>query len=154
VAASAFFLHALPWGRAVYAVGSSPSAARLAGLPTRRIVVAAFVISGVCAGIAGFLSAARFGYVGPDSGSGLELQSIAAAVVGGVAILGGGGGPLGAALGALLLGMIANALAILAIPGTYLEAITGVAILAAIVIQFALRDGNVLRRSKPRGGRP
>ena len=128
-------------GRSLYAVGSNSAAARLIGLPTGRVMMAAFVASGVTAGIAGFLVAARFGYVGPDTGTGLELQSIAAAVIGGVAILGGSGSAIGAALGALLLGAIANALAVLNVPGVWLQAITGLFILGAIVLQSVMGQG-------------
>ena len=131
-------LRFLALGRAVVAVGSSPTASRLVGLPTGRLVVAAFMLSGVTAAIAGFLTGARFGYVGPNTGAGLELDSIAAAVIGGVGILGGTGSPVGAALGALLLGMIANALAMLTVPGVWLQAMTGLFILAAIVLQWLL----------------
>lgn len=122
-------------GRHLYAVGSNAGAARLTGLAVGSVTLTAFATSGIAAGIAGFLIGARFGYVGPDTGNGLELQAIAAAVIGGVGILGGLGSPVGAALGALLLGMIGNALAVLAVPGIWLQAITGLFILAAIVLQ-------------------
>jgi rhamnose transport system permease protein len=84
--------------------------------------------------------------VGPVTGQGLELQAIASAVIGGVAILGGRGSPLGAALGALLLAAIANALAVLNVPGVWLQAFTGMFILAAIALQSALGTGGGVRR--------
>ena len=141
------FLRLTPGGRYLYAVGANPGAARMIGLPAGRVVMAAFVASGIAAGIGGFLTGARFGYVGPDTGNGLELQSIAAAVIGGVAILGGSGSAVGAAFGALLLGMIANALAVLTVPGVWLPAITGLFIIGAIALQSLLARRRPYSRS-------
>ena len=84
-------LGGLKWGRWVYAVGSNPDAARQAGLPVERVVLGAFVASGALAGLAGFLFLSRFGTITVNAGNGLKLQSVAAAVVGGVNIFGGSG---------------------------------------------------------------
>jgi rhamnose transport system permease protein len=140
--ATGLALRHLAVGRYLYAIGSNADAARLIGLPVGAVTAAAFTASGVAAGVAGFLIAARFGYVGPDTGTGLELQAIAAAVIGGVGILGGSGSPVGAALGALLLGMIGNALAVLTVPGIWLQTITGLFILGAIVLQAIIGAHN------------
>jgi ribose transport system ATP-binding protein/rhamnose transport system ATP-binding protein len=142
-------LRHLAAGRYLYATGSNADAARLIGLPVGAVMIAAFEASGVAAGIAGFLIGARFGYAGPDTGTGLELQAIAAAVIGGVGILGGSGSPVGAALGALLLGMIGNALAVLTVPGIWLQAITGLFILGAIVLQAAISAQNARAHRLP-----
>src|SRR5262249_48171242 len=75
-------------GRAVYATGSDPEAARLAGIRPRRVIFAVFVVMGALAGLAALLNAVRFGDVDPNAGQGLELQVIAAVVVGGVAVTG------------------------------------------------------------------
>ena len=93
-------------GRELYAIGSNPDGARLAGVRSDRRVLTAFVLAGALAGLGGVLFAARFGTVDATAGTGYELTVIAAAVVGGVAIFGGTGSVYGAALGALLLGTI------------------------------------------------
>ncbi len=94
-------------GRELYAIGSNPEGARLAGVRSGRRVLTAFVLSGMLAGLGGVLFTARFGTVDATAGTGYELTVIAAAVVGGVAIFGGTGSVYGAALGALLLIAIA-----------------------------------------------
>ena len=87
----AWALRNLAAGRAVYATGSDPEAARLAAIRPRRVVFGVFVIMGALAGLAALLNAVRFADVDPNAGTGLELQVIAAVVVGGVAISGGRG---------------------------------------------------------------
>lgn len=100
----------LPYGRRLYAIGSNPDAARIAGFPSQRIVFVAFVLCGALAGLAGFMFLARFGNVTVVAGLGLELQAIAAAVVGGVSIMGGTGSAVGALLGATLIGVLEQSL--------------------------------------------
>lgn len=119
-------------GRELYAMGSSPQAARRAGIPVGRRTVAAFLVSGALAGLAGVLFAARFGTVDAAAGSGYELNVVAAVVVGGVAVFGGSGTVWGAALGALLLTTIGSSLAVLSINQFWQQAIVGGLILLAI----------------------
>ncbi|WP_327639139.1 ABC transporter permease [Kribbella sp. NBC_00482] len=119
-------------GRELYAMGSSPHAARLAGIPVGRRTVGAFVVSGGLAGLAGVLFAARFGTIDAAAGTGYELNVVAAVVVGGVAVFGGSGTVWGAALGALLLTTIGSALAVLEINQFWQQAIVGALILLAI----------------------
>jgi rhamnose transport system permease protein len=119
-------------GRELYAMGSSPQAARLAGIPVGRRTVGAFVVSGGLAGLAGVLFAARFGTIDAAAGTGYELNVVAAVVVGGVAVFGGSGSVWGAALGALLLTTIGSALAVLEINQFWQQAIVGALILLAI----------------------
>ena len=95
-------------GRELYAIGSNPEGARLAGVRSDRRVLTAFVLAGALAGLGGVLFTARFATVDATAGTGYELTVIAAAVVGGVAIFGGTGSVYGAALGALLLGTITS----------------------------------------------
>jgi rhamnose transport system permease protein len=97
-------------GRDLYAIGSNPQAAALAGIPTVRRVVAAFVVSGALAGLSGVLFLSQFATVAATAGVGYEFLVVAAVVVGGVAIFGGSGTVIGAALGALLLNTINQAL--------------------------------------------
>src|SRR5690606_35400844 len=103
VLVTGWYLASYRSGRELYAMGSDPDAALLSGIPVGRRLFAAFVANGAIAGLAGMLYAARFGTLDAVVGTGLELQVVAAAVVGGVAIFGGSGTVYGAAIGALLL---------------------------------------------------
>ncbi|MFD5316302.1 ABC transporter permease [Streptomyces sp. NPDC127098] len=135
-------------GRELYAIGSEPTAARLSGIPVGRRVFGAFVASGALAGLAGVLHAARFGTVDATVGTGLELQVVAAAVVGGVAIFGGSGSAYGAALGALLLTTIGSSLAVLRVDPFWQQAVVGGLILAAIGLDRLLAARVAGRRSR------
>ncbi|MFD4192643.1 MULTISPECIES: ABC transporter permease [Amycolatopsis] len=119
-------------GRELYAMGSSPQAAELAGIKVGRNTIAAFLVSGALAGVAGVLFAARFGTIDAAAGNGYELNVVAAAVVGGVAVFGGSGTVWGAGLGALLLTVIGSSLAVLDINQFWQQAIVGALILLAI----------------------
>ncbi|PNY79810.1 ABC transporter permease [Deinococcus koreensis] len=123
-------------GREYYALGSNREAAVLAGIDVTRRTLSGFVLSGAIAGVAGVLYLARFGTVDATAGTGLELQVIAAAVVGGVSIGGGVGTLFGAGVGALLLGVMGSALVTLRAPGFYQQAIQGALLLAAISIDI------------------
>jgi rhamnose transport system permease protein len=119
-------------GRELYAMGSSPQAAELAGIKVARNLLGAFIVSGALAGLAGVLFAARFGTVDAAAGTGLELNVVAAVVVGGVAVFGGSGTVWGAGLGALLLTVIGSSLAVLDINQFWQQAIVGALIVLAI----------------------
>lgn len=140
-------------GRELYAIGSQPDAARLSGIPVGRRVFGAFVLNGALAGLAGVLYAARFGTIDATAGTGLELQVVAAAVVGGVAIFGGSGSAYGAAIGAVLLTTIGSSLAVLRINPFWQQAVVGALILAAIGLDraLALRVASRLRGRNLRG---
>jgi rhamnose transport system permease protein len=147
------YLHWYRGGRELYAIGSEPTAARLSGIHVGRRVFAAFVTSGALAGLAGVLYAARFGTIDAAAGTGIELQVVAAAVVGGVAIFGGSGSVYGAALGALLLTTIGSSLSVLRINPFWQQAVVGALILAAIGLDriLAARTAARLRRASSRG---
>jgi rhamnose transport system permease protein len=137
VIVAAYWLRQTRSGREVYAVGDNPEAARLAGIPTARIVFTAFVLSGALAGLGGVLYTARFAQVDSSAGLGLELTVVAAVVIGGTSTLGGVGGVLGTLIGCILLGTINNSLILLSNPGTaqfWQRAVYGVIFLAAIVV--------------------
>lgn len=138
VVAVGYYLHAHRGGREMYAVGSDPDAAVLYGLAVRRRVLAAFVLSGALAGLAGVVHAARYGTVSSGAGTGIELEAVAAVVIGGVAIFGGSGTVWGAAIGAMLLVTIDRALPILGIPDFWQRAVVGVLIISAIVLDRVL----------------
>jgi rhamnose transport system permease protein len=135
-------------GRELYAMGSSPQAAELAGIKVARNLLGAFVLSGALAGLAGVLFAARFGTVDASAGTGYELNVVAAVVVGGVAVFGGSGTVWGAALGALLLTVISSALAVLDINQFWQQAIVGALIILAICADrlVAVRIARSLRK--------
>jgi rhamnose transport system permease protein len=138
VLVAGLYLRSYSSGRELYAVGSNPEAARLSGIPVGRRVFWAFVTSGALAGLAGVLYAARFGTLDANAGLGSELNVVAAAVVGGVAIFGGSGSVYGAALGALLLTVIGAALPVLGVSPFWEKAAVGLLILAAIGLDRAL----------------
>src|SRR5579859_57909 len=129
-----YWLHASRTGRQLYAIGSNPEAARLIGLRSGLLVFGAFAISGLLSGLAGVLWGARFATVNATAASGLELQVIAAVVVGGVNIFGGSGKISGAMLGAIVLGTIDNSLSFLRVSQFWLQAIDGAAILIAVTL--------------------
>ena len=107
-------LHFTDIGRNIYAVGGNATAARLAGIPLNRYIIGVYMLSGIVAALAGILLTARTGSGQPTSGSqGLELQSITAAALGGVALQGGRGTIVGTILAVILLGVLENGLIIL-----------------------------------------
>jgi rhamnose transport system permease protein len=131
----------LNFGRQFYASGSNPEAAELVGLPTRRIIFTAFTLSGGLAGLAGFMFLARFGNITVEAGRGLELQVVAAVVVGGVNIFGGSGTIIGAMLGAVMIGTLEQSLFRLQINEFWRDAILGLLILLAVA-----SDAVILKR--------
>jgi rhamnose transport system permease protein len=126
-------------GRAFFAAGGNPTAAVYAGINVGRTQFIAFCISGAVAGLCGYLWASRYTIAYVDIASGFELSVIAACVIGGVSISGGLGTVAGAVLGALFLGVIKNALPVIHISPFWQLAISGVAILGAVVVN-ALRE--------------
>jgi rhamnose transport system permease protein len=139
-------------GRSIYAVGSDEEAARLAGIDPRRVTLAVFAITGALVGVAAVLNASRFTAVPSNAGTGLELQAVAAVVVGGTAITGGRGTVVGTLLGVLLLGTIGTAMTYAGINPFWTKAIQGLIILAALVADAALArlalDGNSSGRAR------
>jgi rhamnose transport system permease protein len=139
VGVTAYCLRVFRSGRELYAIGSNPEAARLAGIPTGKRVFTAFVLCGGVAGIAGVLWAATYGTVDSTAGYGYELTVVAAVVVGGVNIFGGSGTVVGAACGALLLATINQALYVLGISSFWDPAIDGLLIIVAIALDHWIR---------------
>ena len=132
VAAGAFVLTRTRFGRYVYAIGGNEEAARLSGVPVRAVKLAAYAISGACAGIAAVLLVGQLRSGGPDAGMLYELNAIAAAVIGGASLLGGIGTAWGALLGALLIGVLNNALDLQGVPAFWQEIAKGGIILLAV----------------------
>lgn len=127
------------WGRNVFAVGGNRRASRLAGLPTDRVRFLSFVLVGVFVGIASIIYLGRAGSVQTNTGTGLELQVVAAVVIGGTSISGGRGSTLAALTGAVLIGVILNGLILLGVPGIWQDAVLGALILLAVATDVLRR---------------
>src|SRR5205085_9626199 len=134
--AAAFALRALPFGRYVLASGGSPAAARLAGVPVRRVTIGVYAACGLLAGVAGLLEAARLGASdGAKIGLNVELDAIAATVVGGSALAGGRATVLGTVVGALVMQVIATSFNMLLVPYAWSLALKAAIILLAVFAQ-------------------
>ena len=129
---ASFFMRSVRPARDLYAMGSNPPASELAGIPVARRTFFAFLASGAVSGLGGAILLARFHSADSNSGLGLELNVIAACVVGGVAIAGGVGTPYGALIGALLLQSIAQALGALGVSQFWQLAVNGTLLISAI----------------------
>ncbi|WP_397420148.1 ABC transporter permease [Protaetiibacter sp. SSC-01] len=152
LAIAGWFMYTQRQGRELYAIGSDPAAAHLYGLKVTQRVLAAFVVAGALAGLAGVLYAARYGTVSSQAGSGWELDAVGAAVIGGVAIFGGSGTVWGAAIGAYLLLTINRALPVIGVQDFWQRAVVGVLILGAIVLDrvLAVRASRRLTEARDR----
>jgi ribose transport system permease protein len=120
-------------GRYAYAIGSNPEAARLSGIPIRRYLTSVYVISGALAGFGGMIAASRVNSGQPNFGIGLELDAIAAAVIGGASLFGGQGTVVGTLIGAFLVALIRNGSVLLDINTFYQQVIIGVVIWLAVL---------------------
>lgn len=133
-------LRRLRAGRRLYAIGSNPDAAQQAGLAAPRLIWMSFIGAGSLAGLAGFMFMIRAGTISATAGSGLELESVAAAVVGGVSIFGGSGTMYGAFLGAILIDTLELSLVrMTAVSEFWRDAALGVLILLAVVLDATLQ---------------
>jgi ribose transport system permease protein len=142
VVVTAFVLRRTVFGRYIYAVGSNPESARLAGVPVTRVLVAVYAIAGLLAAVGGVLFMSRLNAGIPTGGTGYELNAIAACVIGGASLFGAKGGAYGAAAGALIVGTLNNGGNLLAINAFYLQIIIGALILIAVAFdQFQSRRG-------------
>ena len=119
-------------GRYAYAMGSNPEAARLSGIPIRRYLTSVYVISGALAGLGGMIAASRVNSGQPNYGIGLELDVIAAAVIGGASLFGGQGTVVGTLIGAFLISLIRNGSVLLDINTFYQQIIIGIVIWVAV----------------------
>ena len=135
-------------GRDLYAIGSDRAAAAVYGIPVAKRVFTAFVVNGALVGLGGVLYASRFNSVGATTGAGMELDIVAACVVGGVAMTGGVGTAYGAAIGALLLTTMTSALTAVGVDKFWQKAVVGALILIAIVVDrvSSMRRHEALRK--------
>src|SRR5215468_5094183 len=133
-ALTGFLLRWTRWGCHVFAVGGNEKAARLTGVPVRRIKISVYVFSAVIAGIAGVLMAGWLGGVTQNLGEGAELRVIAATVIGGANLMGGSGTALGGVVGAALIEVIRNSLTLLGISTFWQGTFIGSCILIAVAL--------------------
>ena len=145
-----FVLSRTTFGRSIYAVGGNPVAARLSGIRSDRIIISAYLISGICAAIGGLMISARLEAGAATAGIGLELTVISAVVIGGVSLFGGEGNFGAVMLGVILLGIVQNAINLLNVPPNYDYVVSGLVIAAAAsldVFRRNIAEAGLRRRS-------
>lgn len=140
--AFSLLLHRHRFGNHVFATGGNRAAATAIGIDTKRVKIIAFAIAGGMAAVAGILATVRVGSVQPGQGAGLELQAIAACVIGGLSLQGGRGSVAGIFLGVLLIHTITNILLLLRAPGFYLDMF-----IASLIVIAAIFNHLVQRRA-------
>jgi rhamnose transport system permease protein len=150
VAVMAVVITRTPLGRAFYAVGGNPTAAVYTGIDVGRTRFVAFTLAGALAGLSGYLWVSRYAVAYVDIAGGFELDIIAACVIGGISIAGGIGSVGGAVLGALFFGVVKNALPVINISPFWQLAISGGAIILAVVFNARAerRTGRLILRNR------
>jgi len=142
-------LRYLAFGRYLYAIGGSPEAARLTGVPTRRTLFIAYAISGLAAALAGVMTASRLGVGAPTAGGLANLDAITAVVIGGTSLMGGIGGAVGTVFGALLLAVLSNLMNLIGISPFDQQTVKGAVIVLAVLLAMqATRKRTSGRRDK------
>ena len=145
--AAEFVMRRTRFGVQIYAIGGNPEAARLSGINPARVIFWNFVIAGLGYGITGVALTARVsGAIGGSAGLFLELDAIAAAIIGGTSLSGGRGRVLGALLGALLMGSLNNGMSLMNVPTFYQDTARGVVLLLAVAIDQLSRRRSAARR--------
>lgn len=127
------------WGRHVYAVGDDPDAARLAGIRTDRILLSVYIVAGIICGLAAWALIGRIGSVSPQAGYTTNLDSITAVVIGGTSLFGGRGAIFGTLVGALVVGLFRNGLALAGVDILWQEFTVGLLIVTAVGIDQWIR---------------
>jgi erythritol transport system permease protein len=127
-------LNRTPFGRWLYASGGNERAAELSGVPTKSVKVSVYVMSGVCAAIAGLILSSQLTSAGPTAGTTYELTAIAAVVIGGAALTGGRGNIRGTLLGAFVIGFLSDGLVIIGVSAYWQTVFTGTVIVLAVLL--------------------
>jgi ribose transport system permease protein len=139
-------LHRSVWGRHLYAVGRNEEAARYSGIDSRMIIMSAYVVSGLLAGIAGILIAFDTNSISPSShGQFYELYGIAAAVLGGCSLRGGAGSVVGILIGAALLQVLQDLVNLLGISSSLNFAVMGAVILLGVIVDELIKSRTAKR---------
>ncbi|MAM53378.1 MAG: sugar ABC transporter permease [Microbacterium sp.] len=142
-AIGAFYLRFRPSGRSIYAVGGSEEVARLSGINVGWVKLRVYMIAGALAGLGGLVLTSRLNSAQPTAGAGLELDVIAAVVIGGTSLSGGVGTVIGTLIGALIIGVLRNGLNLLDVSSFWQQVVIGVVIAAAVMIDtLGRRRGN------------
>jgi fructose transport system permease protein len=128
-------------GRHIYAVGNSPEATRLTGIPTERVLLGVYVLAGLFYGIASLLSVARTGAGDPNAGQTENLDAITAVVLGGTSLFGGRGMLLGSLMGAVIVGVFRNGLTLMGVSSVYQVLVTGILVILAVATDQMSRKG-------------
>lgn len=136
---AAFILSKTILGRYTFAIGSNEAATALSGVNVRRWKLAIYTLSGVFVGLAGILSASRLSSAQPTGGLGLELQAIAAVVIGGTSLAGGKGSIVGTVIGSLIMAVLTNGLRIISVPQEWQSVFIGIVILVAVYLDMLRR---------------
>lgn len=154
-ALATFFLRYTALGRSIYAVGGNESAARFSGIRVNRVRMLAFVLAGLMTAISGVLMTARLDSGSPNYGTGMELQAIAAAVIGGASLVGGYGNIIATLFGALTVAFVQNGLNLNAVPTAWQNIILGMILAAAVFMDmWRAETGRLLARLTGRTGAP
>ena len=138
-AVGAFITRSTTFGRYLYAIGSNPDAARLSGINSNRNILGAFSLLGVLVGVAALLHTGRVGSASPDAGVLMELDAIAACVIGGTSLMGGRGTVWGALLGALIMASLDNGMSLVSVENATQYIIKGAVLVAAVGFDMAGR---------------
>lgn len=134
-----FVLSQTKWGRHVYAVGDDPESARLAGVPSKRILLSVYTLAGLIYGIAAWVLIGRTGAATPNAIGNLNLDSITAVVIGGTSLFGGRGRLVGTLLGALIVNTFGQGLSLAGVDQLYRVLATGVLVLVAVAVDQWIR---------------
>lgn len=145
-----FALSRTPFGRWVYSTGGNARAAELSGVPVKRVQVSVYVLSGICAAIAGLVLSSQLTSAGPTAGTTYELTAIAGVVIGGAALTGGRGNVRGTLLGAFVIGFLADGLVIIGVSSYWQTVFTGAVIVVAVLLNSIQYSGRK-KRSAPSG---
>jgi D-xylose transport system permease protein len=138
----AFLTQSTTFGRYLYAIGSNPDAARLSGINEKRYILAAFCALGALVGVASILHTGRVGSASPDAGTLMELDAIAACVIGGTSLMGGRGTVAGAMLGALIMASLDNGMSLISVENATQYIIKGAVLVAAVGFDMMGRKKN------------
>lgn len=134
-----FALRSTAWGRHLYATGDDQEAASLAGISTRKVLLSAYVVAGLCVGIAAWIVAGRVGGADPNAGLNYNLLSITAVVIGGTSLFGGRGAVIGTLIGALIVQVFNSGLALAGVDPNYQVLATGILVILAVSVDQWIR---------------
>ncbi len=134
-----YALNHTPWGRHVYATGDDPQAAQLAGINTEKVLLSVYIVAGVICAFAAWTLIGRIGSVSPQAGQSANLDSITAVVIGGTSLFGGRGAIVGTLLGALVVGVFRNGLALAGVDVLWQEFSIGLLIIVAVAVDQWIR---------------